>query len=70
VSAPEHDRFVAMFDELSPRVFGYVRRHVDHGGVDDLVAETFLMERELDPPAPSARSLATDPELLAEEATP
>lgn len=40
----EHDRFSAMFDELSPHVFAYVRRHVASAAdVQDVVADTFLV---------------------------
>jgi RNA polymerase sigma factor (sigma-70 family) len=39
----EQDRFVAIFDALSPRVYGYVRRHVERDTVEDVVAETFLV---------------------------
>lgn len=43
MTASDEARFVAFFDECGPRVFAYVRRHVERDGVDDLVAETFLV---------------------------
>jgi RNA polymerase sigma factor (sigma-70 family) len=40
----EHNRFAAMFDELSPHVFAYVRRHVASAtDAQDVVADTFLV---------------------------
>jgi RNA polymerase sigma-70 factor, ECF subfamily len=43
------DRFVAMFDRFSRRVYAYVRRHADLSVVDDIVSETFLVAwRRLD----------------------
>lgn len=37
------ERFGALFDTYSPRVFGYVRRHIERSLVDDIVSETFLV---------------------------
>lgn len=35
--------FTAMFDELSPRVYAYVRRQCDAATAQDVVSETFLV---------------------------
>lgn len=45
VRAAERDRaqFAAMFHELSPRVFAYVRRQCDFAAAQDVVADTFLL---------------------------
>jgi RNA polymerase sigma-70 factor (ECF subfamily) len=45
VSQTETDRlqFAAMFAELSPRVFAYVRRHCDPTTAQDVVSDTFLV---------------------------
>jgi RNA polymerase sigma factor (sigma-70 family) len=45
VSAAEVDRapFAAMFHDLSPRVFAYVRRQCDFATAQDVVADTFLV---------------------------
>lgn len=37
------ERFDALFDAHSPRVFAYVRRHAAWSVVEDIVAETFLI---------------------------
>ncbi|MEP7020523.1 MAG: sigma-70 family RNA polymerase sigma factor [Pseudonocardiales bacterium] len=37
------ERFDALFDEYSPRVYAYVRRHGEWTVVDDIVSETFLV---------------------------
>jgi RNA polymerase sigma-70 factor, ECF subfamily len=42
-AAADGDRFTSLFDEYAPRVFGYVRRHLEREGVEDVVAETFLI---------------------------
>lgn len=39
----ETKRFIALFDTFSPRVFAYVRRHIERGLVEDVVSETFLV---------------------------
>jgi RNA polymerase sigma-70 factor (ECF subfamily) len=45
VGPTETDRaqFAAMFADLSPRVFAYVRRHCDSAAAQDVVADTFLV---------------------------
>jgi DNA-directed RNA polymerase specialized sigma24 family protein len=45
VGSADGDRaqFTAMFDELSPRVFAYVRRQCDAPTAQDVVADTFLI---------------------------
>jgi RNA polymerase sigma factor (sigma-70 family) len=45
VRANEKDRqrFASMFDELSPRVFAYARRHCDATSAQDVVSDTFLV---------------------------
>src|SRR3954453_10180724 len=40
---PDAERFTALFDTFSPRVFGYVRRHIERSLVEDIVSETFLV---------------------------
>lgn len=37
------ERFTALFDTFSPRVFAYVRRHIERSLVEDIVSETFLV---------------------------
>jgi RNA polymerase sigma factor (sigma-70 family) len=37
------ERFDVLFDEYSPRVYAYVRRHGERPAVDDIVSETFLV---------------------------
>ncbi len=39
----DRDRFVDLFDSLSPRVYLYARRHCDAATAQDVVAETFLV---------------------------
>lgn len=39
----DHERFTALFDEWSPRVFAYARRHCDPDTAQDVVSETFLV---------------------------
>lgn len=45
VKASESDRagFVALFDDLSPRVFAYARRQCDLATAHDVVSDTFLV---------------------------
>jgi RNA polymerase sigma-70 factor (ECF subfamily) len=42
-AADDRDRFAAMFESLSPRVFAYVRRHCDAASAQDVVSDTFLV---------------------------
>jgi RNA polymerase sigma factor (sigma-70 family) len=37
------DRFKAMFEDLSPRVYAYARRQCDAAAAQDVVADTFLV---------------------------
>jgi RNA polymerase sigma factor (sigma-70 family) len=39
----DSERFTALFDSFSPRVFAYVRRHIERSLVEDIVSETFLV---------------------------
>ncbi|HEU5007455.1 MAG TPA: RNA polymerase sigma factor [Jatrophihabitantaceae bacterium] len=39
----ERAQFAAMFAEMSPRVFAYVRRHCDSATAQDIVSDTFLV---------------------------
>jgi RNA polymerase sigma factor (sigma-70 family) len=40
---PEAQRFNGLVQTFGPRVFAYVRRHVERDAVEDIVAETFLI---------------------------
>src|SRR4051794_16861830 len=42
-AVPDTERFTALFDTFSPRVFAYVRRHIERSLVEDIVSETFLV---------------------------
>jgi RNA polymerase sigma-70 factor, ECF subfamily len=42
-AGPDTERFSALFDAFSPRVFAYVRRHIERSLVEDIVSETFLV---------------------------
>lgn len=51
------ERFAALFEQLSPRVYAYARRHCDLASAQDVVADTFLVawrrrERLPDDPLP------------------
>jgi RNA polymerase sigma-70 factor (ECF subfamily) len=37
------ERFTVLFDELSPRIYAYARRHCDPAAAQDVVADTFLV---------------------------
>ena len=37
------ERFTALFDTFSPRVFAYIRRHIERSLVEDIVSDTFLV---------------------------
>jgi RNA polymerase sigma-70 factor (ECF subfamily) len=37
------ERFEATFEQLSPRVYAYARRHCDSAAAQDVVADTFLV---------------------------
>lgn len=39
----DHGRFTAAFDQWSPRVYAYARRHCGSNGAQDVVADTFLV---------------------------
>jgi RNA polymerase sigma factor (sigma-70 family) len=39
----DRERFAAMFDDLSPRLFLYARRHCDVATAQDVVADTFMV---------------------------
>lgn len=51
----DRQRLTDLFDELSPRVFAYARRHCDSDTAQDVVSDTFLVAwRRLDDIPPNA----------------